>query len=505
MNKDNFFRKSFLLTLSNLTTGILGLIFMITLSKELGPEGVGIYRLVMPIFSLVICLICGGILIAISKLSAEYSGKKDYINLHKTISATLKLNLLWGAFILIIFYFFSGYIGTYIIKDIRTINALKILSPAMFFIAISNTLKGYFYGVSKIFIPAIIDVFEKAMRIVVFIFLINLFGKDSIEKTVTIAYFSLLIGEFVSLLLLYIYYKLDKNKIDVKDMEPISTKQIIFSVLVIALPLCLNGLIGDVFSSISTLIVPRRLVFSGMEYSEAMATIGKFIGMALNIVFFPFVIIGSICTLLIPDLSASISKKNYHNAERRISQIIKISYLLGFSIFIIAKTIPDELGLIIFNRNDLGEYISFLSITAPIVSTSAVTYAILNGIGKQKIILRNSILMSIFEIIFLYILLGNPYLNIYGFGISLMLTSTMSLILNCYEISKNFKIAISLFTFLFDSLTCILVFYILKIVTMFMPNSLNLFKMILVMLVSFTTIFALFYIKKSNKSIQPQL
>ncbi|MCS4465073.1 hypothetical protein JTT01_18060 [Clostridium botulinum] len=60
----------------------------------------------------------------------------------------------------------------------------------------------------------------------------------------------------------------------------------------------------------------------------------------------------------------------------------------------------------------------------------------LNGIGKQKILLRNSIIVAIEDLIFLYILTGLSFINIYGYGITLIITSITSIVLNFEEI-KN--------------------------------------------------------------------
>ena len=70
MEKDNFFKNSFFLTASNITTGLLGFIFSIYLSKLIGAEGIGLYGIIMPIYNLFICLMTAGIIAAISKLSA---------------------------------------------------------------------------------------------------------------------------------------------------------------------------------------------------------------------------------------------------------------------------------------------------------------------------------------------------------------------------------------------------------------------------------------------------
>lgn len=93
MHRDSFFHNSLLLSLSNITTGILGFMFSIILSRELGPEGMGLYGLIMPVYNLFICLISGGMVVAISKVSAVYFVHRDYSNLNKSVRVSILLIL----------------------------------------------------------------------------------------------------------------------------------------------------------------------------------------------------------------------------------------------------------------------------------------------------------------------------------------------------------------------------------------------------------------------------
>ena len=167
MEKDNFFKNSFFLTASNITTGILGFIFSIYLSKISGPEGVALYGLVMPIYNLFICLMTAGVIAAISQRSAIYSSKGEYNNLFKTIRTVASFNIIWAVIIGILVFILSPYISKYGIQDTRTLNAIRVTCPAMIFIALSNILKGYFYGISKIVVPAFVDIFEKNIIIII--------------------------------------------------------------------------------------------------------------------------------------------------------------------------------------------------------------------------------------------------------------------------------------------------------------------------------------------------
>lgn len=286
MDKDNFYKNTFILTLSNITTGIFSFIFSVTLSRSLGAEGMGLYNLVMPVYNLFICIMSAGMLAAISKISAIYNDSKDYGNLYKTIKTTIVFNLAWSILITSMVFVSNDFISFNILKDSRTSMALKIICPAMVFITLSNILKGYFYGVSKVMIPAIIDIFEKGIRISVVLIILSKIGTSSMTLSLTASYISLCLGELISLILLYIYYKIDKkNKLFYRKPSE-GRAQLLFNVLIISIPLCINGIITNILSTASALIVPRRLVASGIPYSTALTLIGKFTGMAMVIVFF---------------------------------------------------------------------------------------------------------------------------------------------------------------------------------------------------------------------------
>ena len=463
MGKDNFFKNSFLLTASNITTGILGFIFSIYLSHILGPEGMGLYNLVMPIYNLFICMMSAGISASISKISAVYISKNENNNLIKTINNVAIFNLIWAIFISVFVFFLAPIIGKYGVDDVRTIDSLKVICPAMIFIALSNILKGYFWGTSKITIPAGIDILEKALRIITVAILIYLFSAKDLTLLVTLCYVALCLGELQSLILLYIYYKYCIRKLPKTYEKPERRSQLLFNVLVICLPLTLNGFLSNIFATLSTLIIPRCLVFSGFTHSEALSMIGKFTGMAMMIIGMPMIVVSSINTLLIPDLSQSISKGNYYDISVRIHKVIKIAFILGLATTTICCLIPDALGEIFYKRNDLGNYIKYASLSAPVFFASTTMFGILNGINKQTIILRNSMIVAVLELIGLFVFTSIRSINIYGYTITLFLTSIVSLALNIYEIKKHVELSISTMNVIIYLLLSIFIFFTLNI------------------------------------------
>ncbi|AVP63220.1 stage V sporulation protein B [Clostridium botulinum] len=461
--RSTFFKESLTLIVSNLATGVCAFTFSILISNELGAEGMGLYGLIMPIYDLFICLINGGITAAISRNCAIYFGKNDFGNLHKTIEATLTFITIWAIIVVCFVFINSTYISTHIIKDSRSLKALRVVCPAMIFIALSAILKGYFYSISTSKVPATIDILEKGLRIVVFSIIIYYFNISSVAGTVTAAYTTLTVGELASLIFLYFFYIKNKLKYKFNYSKSEDGLQLLFNVLIVSLPLCLNSFLTTALYTLSTLIIPRRLVLCGINYKEALSLIGKFSNMALSIPLFPSIILTSICTILIPDLSESMSKGNYFAMENRIEKIIKVSLILSLSTLSICVAIPNELGFMFFNRKDLGNYIRFLSFSTPFVYVSIISYAILNGIGKQKILLKNSIIVAVEDLILLYLLTGLSFINIYGYGITLIITSLTSIVLNFEEIKKHCFIKIDLHEKLIYALCTILVYLILNL------------------------------------------
>ncbi|MGL5649947.1 MAG: stage V sporulation protein B [Clostridium sp.] len=464
MKKDNFFRNSLLLTTSNIATGILGFIFSIYLSKVLGAEGMGLYNLVMPVYHLFICLMTSGIVAAISKVSAIYNNSNEHENLSKTVKTVSIFNIIWAVSIGLFVFFFAPIIAKFGIHDVRTINAIRVACPAMIFISLSNILKGYFLGTSRIKIPALIDIFEKAMRLITIFLLLYTFKTDNLTLLVTLAYVSLAIGELQSLIFLFFYYKKCTRNIPYrKNVQTDGRLQLLFNVLIITFPLCINGFLNGIFSTISTWIVPQRLLAAGFNYSEALSMIGRYTGMAMTLIGIPLIVVGTLNSLLIPDLSQTLSQGRNYDAIQRIKKVLKLTFILGLATTIICNLVPNNLGEIFYGRNDLGSYIKMASLSAPLFFCSTTMFGILNGLGKQTAIVRNSLIVASMELISLFFFTSIPEINIYGFSITLFISSILCLGLNMFEINKTLKVSISPVDIIIFTLFAILIYLIFNL------------------------------------------
>lgn len=491
MRIDKFYKDSFILTLSNLVTGIIGFLFTIILSRKLGPEGLGLYGLIMPVYGLLLCITSEGLITSISRISAVCFSKKDFRNVNRTVTTVLTFVLLWSLGVALLTFLNSEGIAGFFIKDRRASEALRILCPALVFVPLSAVIKGYFYGLGKFKITASADIVEKLLRVLVLLGVVAALSLKDMKSMVSAAYLALTAGELTSLLILYFFQKSYRNKLRGGGHKSKSRIQLMFDVFVIACPLYINGILSSILSAASTLILPRRLVQAGFLYNEALSLIGKFTGMAYTITFLPFIIVGSMMTVLVPDLSTSAGKKDTWAVEKRIAQVLKASCMVGMASLVISLTIPDILGDLFYGRKDLGHMISFAAETGFFSYLSAPTFGILNGLGKQNILLRNSLILSVESVLAIFIFTGLPAINIYGCGIASLITALTALVLNITEIKKICEIPLGFSDLLTLTLTGILAFLFLQLANQLLLFAIPALKAILIAISGFGVIFAL--------------
>ena len=87
--KEKFILSTIILLIGGFLTKILGMIIKIVMTRLMGSEGIGLYMLILPTFSLFISLAQAGFPIAISKLVAE-----DNKNNKKLIFSLIPLSLI---------------------------------------------------------------------------------------------------------------------------------------------------------------------------------------------------------------------------------------------------------------------------------------------------------------------------------------------------------------------------------------------------------------------------
>ena len=152
------------LTLTSIISQVLGFVYRIFLSRLIGAEVMGLYQLIMPVYSVIMSLTATGLTVAVSNLSAEYhalGNPRAIVQLlRKALAAFLTLFALVAGVTALLY----DPISVHLLGDARTQLGLLLLLPCILLTGIENLHKHYFYGTGNIRPPAAVELTEQFIR-----------------------------------------------------------------------------------------------------------------------------------------------------------------------------------------------------------------------------------------------------------------------------------------------------------------------------------------------------
>lgn len=375
------------LVISSVVIKGLGFLFRIYLSRTAGAEGCGLYHLVLSVYTFGAGLASFGMSQTVSKLVSKNPGHSDKI-LRTALTVTGAVSLL----VTVIFFNFSEYISEMLLKDLRTLKSIKAVVITFPAIGAFSALSGYFNGLLKVGYPARGNLFEQITRTVFLILFAERGFALGLEQGIFTVTIGIIAGEFISTLYLLFAYK--NTKASVKNNY---TKTGFFGEIIKnALPIAAGGYIGSFLHTLENILLPAKLVSSGLENSAGVSVLGLIKGMASPLVFFPGIIIGAICVLTLPEISKA--SGNSKNLERKAKTVLISSFLTGiFSLFFfLLFSVP--LTRSIYGSDDSAFYVRAISLSLPFLFVSMSGASILNGIGKQNFTLVTGMLSGLIKL-----------------------------------------------------------------------------------------------------------
>ena len=164
--KQTIIRGTFILTATGFLCRFMGFFYRIFLSHTFGEEGVGLYQLIFPVYSLCFALTAAGLETAISRTVAQKVSLGRKKEARQILMLGLVLSVLLSCACVLILQGNAAYIAEKLLGDARCEPLLIPLSYALPFAAIHSCICGYCYGMKETKIPALSQVVEQVTRII---------------------------------------------------------------------------------------------------------------------------------------------------------------------------------------------------------------------------------------------------------------------------------------------------------------------------------------------------
>ncbi len=450
INKNSVLYNGIILVFSNCALQLLGFIYRIFLSDFAGAEGLGIFRIIISAYTVINAVCLSGIIMALSKITSELSTQNNYGKIVALKSLGIRIFLILFLTCAIPVLFWNDFIAINILKDIRTADALLMMLGCLFLTGFENINKAVFIGIQRMDIIAKSECTEQIIRIFAVVGLLYFFKGTGLNNVGFFVMLGMTISEIFSVL--YLTYCYQKNFGKIKKIK--LSKEKYRSFAEISIPITISALINNILSSADAIILPQRLVAAGFTQSEALSELGIISGMTMPIIMLPIAIIGSISTVVLPNISKSMATGNKYKLNVRISRSLRITGLVGVPATCAIIPLSPYLLNLLFDISVSYNYLLMLGISVIFIYYQIITGSVLNGMGQQKLTMTSSVIGEVVQLFLLWNLVSIPKLNIYGYIISIIIAPLIVTILNLLNINRFVTIKFTLRRFLFEPILC---------------------------------------------------
>lgn len=430
ISKTSVFYNIMTLTFSNIGLHILGFIYRIFLSRMTGAEGMGVYQLILPAYSVLSSFCITGLTMATSRLSAICISDKRPLDAHRVVRVSVRVFLFLFSLIALTVIPFSSFIAENVLGDIRTRASLLVILPCLLFTGIENILKNFFFGTSNLKPPITSELSEQIVRFIAVIALLFTINPKNPAQSSALIICGMVISEVVSVIILSRFY----------GRKACSKTPVLKKIINIAFPVSLAAIFNNLLSAANSVLIPKRLISYGLTPDAALSEFGVLFGMTMPVVCLPFGLIGALVTVSIPKMSEG--AENFSYLRRKAGKIIHTTSLIAIPSMCFLVPFGASLCKIMYGNPNAGAYMIPLCIATLFSFYHMSLTAILNAIGMQKRAAIISIIGGIVQIIGTY-LVGYQSIGIAGFLAGDIISAALCAVLSLMPIIRKIRLRIS--------------------------------------------------------------
>lgn len=456
---NSFIIQGSILAFAGILVRVIGLIYRIPLNRILGESGMGYYGTAFEIYNVLILLSSQSMPLAVSKIVSEKLEKKQYKNAHKVFKGALIYGITIGVIFGMLAFFGADWISVKIYKLPQVAIPLRILAPTLTVACVLGVLRGYFQGMGNMIPTSVSQIFEQIVNAVVSViaaYELGAYGyslsKMADESETFRASYSAAGGTLgtlcgavtaliIMIIILYRHFgsinsNIRKDITKSVDSYGTITKVIVFTIT----PVLISTTIYNIGNLLDNPIFQNIMYSISPESTEAQrsAVYGNYTGIYRTLTTMPIAIASALSTAIVPSLVRSYVAGDKSVVKNKIDMALKFSMIIVFPCGMGLSVLGVPINKLLFGSSGDGAapMMVFSIFTVIAFSLSTISNAILQGIDKLKVPIKNSAISLGLHLIILPCLLIVFKLNIYGVVIGDILFGATVSVLNAMSIKK---------------------------------------------------------------------
>ena len=470
--RDSFLKGALILGLAGIIVKIIGAFFRIPLGNLIGAEGMGYYQAAYPVYTLFLTLATAGFPTALAKLVSEKMAIGNYKGAHKVFKVSYTVLAITGFIAFCIFFFGADFIVNDIMKNPGAKYAMLAISPALLFVPVMSSYRGYFQGRREMTHIAISQISEQLFRVILgitlaYLFMYSLGPNPGPEQGAAGAIMGATIGAIASIIYLILAYlfKLKTIKREIKSSKKFreeSVPRILKKLLVVAVPITIGASVMPLVNMIDTVIVIRRLVEAGFSQTQANVMFGQLTGMAMAIINLPAVITVAMSMSLVPTISQAYAVGNRAKAIKETKSAIKVTLMIVLPAAFGMASLAHPIMKLLYptQPSSVGTILLFLTPCVVFLGLIQSLNGILQGMGKPIVPVICLVIGMVFKIAISYTLTAIPEINVIGSALGTVTAYFVAAMLELIYIKKAMNMRLSVKTFFIKPLIIVLIMFI---------------------------------------------
>lgn len=476
--KQSFMAGVLTLFFAQIVIKVLGLIYRLVITNipYFGDAGNGLYSAGYQIYTLLLAIASIGVPSAIAKLVSERIAVGKHREAHEIFKTALLLFGIIGLIGSSILFFGARYIATSLIGNPDVEGIMVALAPAVFFVAISAVIRGYFNGMYNMKVASNSQMLEQLFKsiltiglVVAVYFLAVVNPTDLAQKlglsvdTVTVAMATAAnaastIATAICCGYLLIYYQKSKkeiwkniNKANEVEYKKEKRTSIMKKILAVSIPISLASIISAINRNIDTFTVINglKVALSGLYptieliQDEATRLYGILSGRVDTLIGLPTALNVAFATALVPAVSETMAMGDVKTAKRRITFSIRTTLLIALPCSIGMCVLAEPILNLLFPNvyaEEAGLLLQISSFTIIFTLMNQTVAGALQGLGKVMVPAISLACGAIVKLILNLILIRNPQIGIYGAAISSVAAALTAMIINLVVLRKKIKL-----------------------------------------------------------------
>lgn len=449
MSAQSLLLGTFILLAASIFNRTVGFIYQILMMRLIKPEGVGLFSMIFPFYIMMLVLASMGIPVAISKLVAEEVARDNLPGAYRVFKISLAL-IACGSVLLTSAAVASAPLLTrYFFPNPDVYLCFISLIPAVIIVSLCSAFRGFFQGLQRMSPTAVTQAAEQLTRVTAGLCIAWLLLPRGVQFASLGISLGVVCGEVVGFMIMLFIFFTRRPRLRKAPFQAEPARTTLGRIFSLGVPITLTRLVSTGLMSLDAMIIPRRLLLTGMTMSGATAVYGQFVGIAEALLFTPGVVTIALATALIPAVSDAQAQGKLYLVNSHIQEAIRITVLVGCPVAAVFLVLPRELCQVLFGYGSAGEALFILALSGPFLYLQQATTGMLQGLGRAEVPFRNMLKASVVKVLGIYYLTSIPGFGIRGTALSLGATYIIMSMLNYRDLKKITGLYI-------DRTTCVL-------------------------------------------------